>query len=147
MPPLDARPANPYLHLMGRKNASRLRSIACALLSAFVILCLIIAPLCASRCAAQTCAFGSQDGTAVGCHQSAETGSGATLNIARESPCVSSEIVFTAPRSELRVVSEKSPAASTLISPFALNPSVFSNSLAKGNADAFGASFSPGAVL
>jgi hypothetical protein len=69
------------------------------------------------------------------------------MDIASTGPCVGTEMVFIAPRSDLRLVSEKSPSASTLLQPFAINPSAFSHTIAKSNAGPLGTVFSPGAVL
>jgi hypothetical protein len=133
---------------MGRNNASRFRSLACALLSASVILCLIIAPLCATRCAAQACTPASPDGPSGTCHHSSNhSGTFELSAVTLATPCAADELVFTAPRIEQRAISQKSAVDSTFFSPSAPHLSAFLSPIDADDPSAFASVFSPGPTL
>jgi hypothetical protein len=133
---------------MGRKNASQVRSIAHALFSAFVILCLIIAPLCATRCAAQACASASSADSSGACHHSAtHAGTLEFSALTSANLCTAGEIVFTAPRIEQRAISQESSFAPTFFSPSAPRLAAFLGLIDADDTSPLASASSPGSIL
>jgi hypothetical protein len=122
------------------------RSIARALLCASVILCLVIAPICATRCAAsQSCTPGSPAGDSDGCHHSSNhAGSGATLGFFSANPCGNGDIVFTAPRVEERTLSPNSYTAASFFHAFALSQGALTGWIETGSCSTIAVASSPG---
>jgi hypothetical protein len=96
---IDARLHNPYLPLMTREHISR--SIACGLLSIFLVALLVTAPLCAARCASSLCTPVSSTHAAETCHHSSlSEGNAPSLSAAAKHPCPAPELFFTSLRPE-----------------------------------------------
>jgi len=110
---------------MRRKYRSRFCSVAYGLLSASLIACLLIAPLCAVRCAATVCTPASPDGSADGCHHASNHTGCAPAFTAKSSsgPCATGELLFTTPRLQDLSTSIASFAAPTVLLPAELNAS------------------------
>jgi len=133
---------------MGRKRAFHFRAITDALLSASLILCLIMAPLCTTRCAAQACASASSADPTGACHHSSNrTG---TLEFSVVTPadlCTAGEIVFTAPRLEERAISQKSSVATNFYSPLAFHLAGFLGTIHADGVSALSSGASPGSTI
>jgi hypothetical protein len=69
-----------------------------ALISASLIACLTIAPLCAARCATALCVPASPDDSANCHHSSHHTGSAPTFTTHSAALCATAEFIFTTPR-------------------------------------------------
>jgi len=68
------------------------------LLSSLLVLCLLAAPLCSARCAAQACALPNSNGASTGCHESAGADQNGWKATATTAKCTNSEILFTETR-------------------------------------------------
>jgi hypothetical protein len=133
---------------MGRKSAFHFRSISYALFSASIILCLIVAPLCATRCAAQPCKPASPDGHSGGCHHSSkQTGALEFSAVTSANPCATGEIFFTTPRIEQRVVSQKSSFAATFCPLSAPHLAALPSPIHADHSSALASSSSPGSTF
>lgn len=70
-----------------------------ALISASLIACLTIAPICAARCATTLCVPASTDNLAIDCHHSPHhSGSAPTFTTRSATPCATAELIFTTSR-------------------------------------------------
>jgi hypothetical protein len=133
---------------MGRKSAFHVRSITYALLSASVIVCLILAPHCATRCAAQACTSSSPDGSSGACHRSSNnTGALEFSAVTSANPCATGEIVFTTPRLEQRAVSQKSSITPTFFSVSAPHLAAFLGLIHADDPSALTSGSSPGSAF
>jgi hypothetical protein len=116
---IDAGPHNPYLALMARKHMWR--SIACGLLSIFLVALLVTTPLCAARCASSLCPPTTSSQAAERCHHSSPSeGDAPSLGAATKQTCAPPELLFTAPRLE----NPSAPAASFISFVVVLRPNV-----------------------
>jgi hypothetical protein len=98
---LDARRRRPYFVRMICNRRRLLGSSLHAVLAAFLILCLTLAPLCAARCAVQSCSPVSSEGSAGGCHHSSgHSSSSTTFAVDSAKLCTTTQLLFTAPSSE-----------------------------------------------
>ncbi len=97
--PIDERLCNPYLAFMARKHI--VRTVACAVLSLFLIACMVTAPLCVARCAAPLCDPVSSGPSADTCHHvSQANGEALIFTAVAKKACATGELVFTPPRME-----------------------------------------------
>jgi hypothetical protein len=141
---IDANPERPYFALMVRKSRLRVSSVAPTLLSATLILCLVTAPICATRCAAHACLAASSAAVAT-CHQSTDDcGATGWKNKASEISCASGEIVFTAARFEERNSSPKSSTGPNFLAPFRLNLAVPIGTMNANDSNPMDPAFQPG---
>lgn len=69
-----------------------------ALISASLIACLTIAPICATRCATTLCVPASADNPANGCHHSPHHSSSAPAFTTRSAAPCANELIFTTSR-------------------------------------------------
>jgi hypothetical protein len=84
-----------------------------ALISASLIACLTIAPICAARCATTLCVPVSSDNSPNDCHHSSHhSGSAPTFTTRSAIPCPTAELIFTTPRLDPSSVSIESHAFS-----------------------------------
>jgi hypothetical protein len=84
---------------MARNMTPFLLSFVRALISASLIACLTIAPICAARCATTLCVPASSDNSPNDCHHSShQSGSAPTFTTSSATPCASAELLFTTPR-------------------------------------------------
>ncbi len=96
---IDERLGNPYLAFMDGKRIPR--SVACAVLSVFLVGCMVTAPLCAARCAAPICDAARSGPSADTCHHASQAaGDVARLTAAAKKACATGEFLFTPPRLE-----------------------------------------------
>jgi hypothetical protein len=96
---IDERLANPYLVFMDGKRISR--SVACAVLSMFLVACMVTTPLCAARCAAPVCDPAPSGQSADTCHHASQApGDAPILAAAAKKACATGELLFTPPRLE-----------------------------------------------
>lgn len=86
---------------MGRNFQSRASFFVSAPLAVFLIISLLVAPVCASRCAAALCVPAAQNHGEEVCHQPSMPVSDApVLADASHHPCATGELFYIAPRSE-----------------------------------------------
>lgn len=96
---IDECLGNPYLAFMDGKRVSR--SVACAVLSVFLVACMVTAPLCAARCAAPVCDPTPSGQSADTCHHASQVpGDVPVFTAAAKNACTTGEFLFTAPRLE-----------------------------------------------
>ncbi len=96
---LDGHRNNLYLAYMARNMTSFPVFFVRALISASLIACLTIAPICAARCATTLCIPASADNPVNDCHHSSHrSGSAPTFTTPSATPCSTADLIFTTPR-------------------------------------------------
>jgi hypothetical protein len=89
----------PYLSEMRRGTNFSSPYALRALFSPLLVLCLLAAPLCSARCAAQACALPNPSGTSAACHESSDNSDQSGWNtLTQKSKCANNEILFTETR-------------------------------------------------